>query len=552
MQQEMPLVEVRAVEFAQQLNQLLMSYPNYRLDGEWLSLGVVDAILYPLRGKQNLEEHERVLLFSAACYLACLVSSAWGKFAGQPQVGVFVRESTEPTILITLRGGELLASEQEHSIDLFEALAKLLRDDFTSIPVYRKNHLLCYKHSNILSPFIAGVVSGASPYSSGPLSGLPEQRQIEHEEPIARYIAASIADTMERQNPLDEVLCRDDFYYLFATLPPDRDDAVPLVKYCVPAWETLSGNYSSDKDRIKVAEILAKSSDDLLAKVGTVLLFSMCEVVPSGFCATLVEAQGLRASRLRQAVYTCRLQQEFEGTWSQLMLRGHTEVAQHYLCIDMQLGLVPLVVFPIISRIALPEFFPLFELLSTGELVPEDVLKSLYQFFENQPSELHLQYAKLYLAHGNFEAAKDSLAQAAAKIEKEEIDKYFCKQVLEAEILLHEKKNTEAIAILLQAIEMPTQDYRGLTEAISQVLLLMLQAGKVDDVAKYAKQYSEQHADSLAPRLFAAGLHIARDEVYEAQEICQWLYQRVSNHPEVFSLIQTLQRRVSMVSEVSD
>ena len=542
MDEEIQLIDVVAIEFARDLNRLLQAYPHYRLDGGWLSIGVIDSLLSPLRGKKKFTSNDEQILFVAASYLAQIVVKGWKSFNGHPSVGVFARQKPRPTIRITLRSGAGLDGGQEQTIELFESLKSLLLRDYANFPVYREFSLIAYRNSNILSPFIAGVVSGASPAAQGPLSRLTAKQQVENEEPVAAFISSKISEEMQRRYPLKEAWGEQLLYHLCASLPPDYDDGPALLRHTVPAWAEASQRYPDNLEREQMFEEWAKSNDDLLAKVGCALRFASCQIVPSGLCRTLVEAQGLRASRFRHAVHACRLQQEFEGSWSELLKGGHLELAQHYFCIDSQLGLMPLVAYPVVSQLHMMEYEPLLNMVAAGVDVPSDGIQNLYQLLDPKVIEFQLQFTKLFLLKGELDAAKEILVSLRAQIaQSDRADLRFCYGALMADLAKQEGEIDTAIQIFSETLQIPTEDTKGKTEATAELLALLLASKRVDDLLDVANQALDDLPDAMAPHMFMAGVFIAQDQLHEAENHCKWLYRRVPNHPEIFQLIRSLQ-----------
>jgi tetratricopeptide (TPR) repeat protein len=525
--------------FAQEWNELIRDYPRYRLDFEWPSVGVLDSILFALRGTRELSEDQLELVFVSACYLAVIIERAWDTFRPRPEVIVNL-DRKKRRVLLTLSGGGLLGSGQQQTVELFEVLSSVLRAETSLLPVYRESVLTVFKRSNLLSPVMAGLAAGASPWSKGPLLRAPLARQQEAETPVSVWIGESTNRWFTRQYPLEDLDRFIEPLSLCASIPPDSDGGPPLVSQVAIAWEALEKLGSDDEERLRIIQIWADCPDDTLGKIGIVLKLGILNELPEGNDIARIESLGVRMARLRHAIYFVRRKLGVEGDWVELRQAGKLREAQYWLDVDYHLGLMPLLVFPAISCVENPDFFSLVRSLAAGTRIEQTAILPLYEMIGPQPAGMYLQYAFLLLTISEFDRARACLDLVSSSLDRESVDCQFWYYAVEADYHIRKTQFPIAARALKKALEYPTQDLKKKCELAYKLfelrILLAELEGFPEDLERALQEFPHS-PDLLRLRAISA---YSREESDLLENAVKKLYRSVPFDPEVIALIRNV------------
>ena len=111
-------VQKLADEFTQWWKPFHEGYSQLELDYTWPSVGVIDALLFPVRRAEELEDYHRYLLAASGAYLGVMAYRCWSKF---PNVELSLYQ-TDYGIYLETTGGEFLSANEKVSIDLTQKL----------------------------------------------------------------------------------------------------------------------------------------------------------------------------------------------------------------------------------------------------------------------------------------------------------------------------------------------------------------------------------------------------------------------------------------------
>ena len=136
-------------------NEIFSEHKRFRLDGAWPSIGVIDRILLPLRGREKLDAEELVLIRGAAAYIGIFAYSYWSMF---PDTEVELTASLDAKLEFILRasGGKHLGSGESFVVPLCRSLEKILKEGPGEKVLFAKFSRYVGPEDNIVSLFAAG------------------------------------------------------------------------------------------------------------------------------------------------------------------------------------------------------------------------------------------------------------------------------------------------------------------------------------------------------------------------------------------------------------
>ncbi len=532
-------VTQKANDFASVWNHVLMQFPRYRLDYSWESIGVVDLILSPLRNRLEIDEQEEFLLQGAAAYLGIIVYQCWETFPGPLELSLKEGDLARYELQLSAEGGPGLSAEQRVSIKLFTILRKLLHKPENPLPVYHGEPIPISPASNILSPFFAGVCSGLSPALQGPWKKKTPKELSEHVAATCIFGAKSMAERYMQLYPLDEYGADTDFYFSHLILPP----AGTTEKY--QAMEASAASFSrsrtlglDDQQIVKLYENLSLSMDDLISKVGFSVVAAMSDSVPTGILRSQVEIFDMRAAALRQAVLMVRRLRELEGNWLTLLELKEFKAAQHWADIDHQLGLTPLLAFPVLSYLEEAKLWPLFRILVSTSVLDAQKSLEVQAGLMSLPPALVAQQAKLAYMAGDLSQAEKLLATASNDAEQQDTETLFLCASLAGLLALRKEEVASAQEYLGAALQFDTSDIKAYTEVASKLSAIKLTLQQFDQAEQIWTRLFSRNPDAVYVRLQLAYLRRLQEDTTSFSEEVRQVYRIAPNNKEIFSLVR--------------
>ena len=157
-----PAVQAELKKFKSFWEPYLAVSPFLALDGSWFSIGVIDAITFPLRRKSERTGFEKGILRGASAYLAVFAAEWWESFGAQTIVefqdtGIVLRAVEGPNIET---GTEVCAHVERDLVQLVETLPR-------PFPIFANFSRVVSDVENLVSPFTFALSTGLLPSIEG-------------------------------------------------------------------------------------------------------------------------------------------------------------------------------------------------------------------------------------------------------------------------------------------------------------------------------------------------------------------------------------------------
>lgn len=403
-----------AGEFSALWSDVLQDFPVYRFDFTWPSVGTVDYLLAPLRGKETFSETEDSLIRGAAAYLAGIAHDCWSTFPAGAKVRVFVQEHGDFDIVIRVSGGDQLRDHETFEVRIYSTLQQLISKPANPFPTFADSERFINPDSNLLSLFASGLVSGLCPYGKGPWTGRSVKRFAPYLQTVCSHLAASSASYCQRVFPADHLGVSAKLYYPHLILPPaGYGERYVGVRAAAGLIDSLKGANASEDEMRRCVIGLASTPDDLISLGGFAVASALCETpVPER-----LRAQGwirqISCPALRSSMKMARTLLGKKDSWlSHLKEKEFTE-AKRELSIERQLKYIPLLYLDKLDYIEDPLLDEFFHFVSWSH--PKEAAEALGAYIEIKtlPAELRLQHIYLLLVLNQLDQAKAELSSLA-------------------------------------------------------------------------------------------------------------------------------------------
>lgn len=396
----------RALNFKLSLDRLVPDQPKYHLDFTWPSVGIVDLLLRPYRGRTLTAADDDVIL-GAAAYLGGLAHDSWNTFFDKPDVELLFAVQPAPEILLRASGGSF-AKARPYTVPIVSALKRLLRDTGPTFPFFERASRPRSGSSNIISPFTAGLVCGLSPWGEGPwrdLSAGSFRNLMAADDLLSR----SSADRYARLFPSEPHGADPELYRHHLVLPPPfHEEQIPYERALAGFARYVNAREISGGRLIQLCQNLLQSPDDTIATAAFGLLGAIAETATPRLLAA-AEAFGAHTASLRPVVFTARALLGRTEDWLMALNDGARDEALRLVLLDASIGLLPHLLFDP-SFLDDPDLFPLLHHLSWGELPEARSYLELYLSKKAASTALVLQSVHLALAMRDRDLARTELS----------------------------------------------------------------------------------------------------------------------------------------------
>lgn len=313
-------VRESAQDFAKEWSVAAEFSPLLKLDFTWPSLGLVDLLLLPLRGRSNLDQPAFRLLRGASAYLGMLAYECWSSFS--EDVSLIVGERG---VRLEAHDGPLLGGGDSFSVNIESALAKVLRELPSPMPVYSNQARQLSSEVPVVPLFAIGLFTGLCPYGSGPWSAATIDQFSEALPFTARILAAQCADFYTRVFP-NETLGQVAELYLDGVLfpPPLTVEALPGIQ-AVERIAAFLEEYGIDAEKaLPLFKNLALSPDEALSVSGLVFFAALSAQELPAVVIAAAQRKGMLMGMLRESMHAVRAHYRLGPDW---LWEGRTDDA---------------------------------------------------------------------------------------------------------------------------------------------------------------------------------------------------------------------------------
>jgi tetratricopeptide (TPR) repeat protein len=253
--------------FAGRVTSIFSVAPTLRLDWSFPSLGVIDNLTYPLRGRGGFTEAEERLLRLCSLYLARVAGDVWRNFGCEVNI-------TERNAGVTLHAlsGPLLDGDG-CALSVEAELRRLLQNLPQPVPVLGNFERYVAPSHNLVSLFGLGVVTGLSPFNEGNWSSVPLNDFKDMLDKALLFLAQRCVQRYEQLHP-DEMTGQVGDFYLNGLLypPTGMEERTPCLQSAKRILEQAISFGLSPQKLEPFFLNLAKSPDEHMSGIGYCLL----------------------------------------------------------------------------------------------------------------------------------------------------------------------------------------------------------------------------------------------------------------------------------------
>ena len=357
-------IVIYAKNFADQWNGLLKDYPRYRLDLSWPSVGTVQAILDPLRRKEELEDRDNELMLGAASYLTLIWHSFWSAYKDQPEVRADLIEEEPIGITLTIRGGKYLPEKQSARIALIAALWKIVRSPEEPFHFFEKTKLSLAPGFDELPLFFAGLLTGLSPFYQGPWAERADIDLIDYIRWAERLMALTCSTHYEMVYP-SEPLGKDlGLYEKQLIIPPFAHKQREILTR--PVFALLDPQLVSEPSYYQLLWNLGLSMNQSLSLPALVLQIALAESEDIPKLRPLCQGNLDLITALRPALHFARGTRGYPDSPQIAAIVGEFAEAKRQLTLECELDILPWIFLPP-EEILQEKYYAFLLALSMGE-----------------------------------------------------------------------------------------------------------------------------------------------------------------------------------------
>ncbi len=417
-----PAVVEHGERFVNEWNKVLESSNKYQLDYSWPSIGVVDLILEPFRGLNNISDEIKDRINDAAAYLADITHSCWMGFPDNPEIETVLSEGESGDVIIKATRGMFYKMGDVYEINITMALIEILTKPETPFPFYEKTTRYIASSANRISLFAIGLVTGLSPYGTGFWKNHSELDFGPRLFAVDNMLSESSSAYYQKAYATDSVGGKTELYRAGLILSPaGHKEEFPYIRGATTLAKRLKETNKTNEEIITCALNLAEGPDDLISSAGIAVAATL-EGSYSKKLLLLAESKSNYLSTLWPAINLTRQILNLPANWIALAQAAITEQnkdkladAEKLLSRDYLLGLHPLLTLGF-HNVTEKKYFQIFNLLiwlrfSTAKEALDDIIKN-----ETPDFDAILQHVMLSLHLKDYQTAEESLALLSNKL----------------------------------------------------------------------------------------------------------------------------------------
>ena len=333
-----PRVFEAASDFRKRFADLSKQLPVYALDGSWLSLNIVDAATFHVRGKRDFSEQEKQLVHEASAYLGIMLSESWNRFGVTSKV-----EITEYGVMLSALEGPEIPQDDSHVIPIGAAYSTLLSDAPREMPIIADFKRPVGAMTNITRLFSFGVATGLSPFGDGPWKIQTTDRFGPQIDEVKRGLAQQLATSYKRIFPDEKLGQVAELYLGKALFPPMlMVEPMPAVEAANELYSYFN-EYGITKDvQIGVLQNLGLLAVEPLSEAALVLRAALSEGYPSLEFMAVYGAREAHVNLLRNTLQVAERLIGIERDWIDCQEDWETRYER-----EKRLGFLPLLTLDI-------------------------------------------------------------------------------------------------------------------------------------------------------------------------------------------------------------
>ena len=534
-------VYIHTAALQKAVEMMLDSRERYKLDFTWPSIGILDLLCRPLRGKHSFSEDEELMCLQISAYIAGFVHDSWMRFEPSLEVDILLSDDLPGEVSLIARGGSFLSKKKSFAVLLTSVLRSILQRPKSPFPFYEGASKFLHPEENILSHFCLGLVSGLCPYGDGPWAEKKESDFGAYLTAANAFLCVSCARHYRRIFPSESLGTRYQLFQRRLVFPPlGYQEKIPGLGAVRELLSYLKELETSEEEMLQLALNLGSFADNQISDLGYVLAVSLVdEEIPKQLLA-ISQSKGSAKLSLRPAIVIARSILGKSHDWLELLLdESQRDDAKRLFEIERKLGLMPLINLSF-EEIKSAELRNVAQFLAY--LQPEAAFEYLDQLIEEGDldlSALCLQRAHLLLVQGEIEHLEFSLSRYRTSFLSEaSVEHRIRFGVLAGACALENGKTEEGLEIFVKvyqaALEAKDASRAKIAEDLAEIYLMQDRFG---DVLNLLDPLIAEEPGLLNARVKRLRALRALDKEEEAQREINVLLHLAPMDPSVFALV---------------
>lgn len=529
-----------ANEFAAFWTDLFSEHPRYSLAFDWPSLGVLDLILYPLRGKTEHNIGDDKLLDGAAAYLAVMMYKSWRSFPDHPRAEVRMTETPRTEIEVIATEGAFLSDGQTFSISLVSLLKQILGAAPNPLPTFATGKRLTTPSLNLISILGTGLMTGLCPYGKGTWANLRPEEFAASLHVFCAANARSCADYYNDLFPTKTTGADPTLYQNFLILPPlGFDEDFPGARATAGLLDYARSRKTPNDELYSLSLDFLKFPNDLIASTGFITACAICEKgLPEALLAHSDQLD-ITAAGFRPAVRLARKMLGLRESWRDFAEEQDWAGAIAFAEREYQLGLLPLYAPLLSPYLSIYSLHHLFEFIFSSETDRVASLLDSMNNHSNLPTKLLVYRLCLSLFVKDIPLAAsllDTIDQSALSEDTSEtrFRYYYAKGIL-SQLSGHD---AQAIDAWEQALCEETLDHRLWAAVACEITENALAQGSLDYASDLLKVVLSRTPWKITANLQFLRLSYLKHERSQADDTLLRLIKLAPTNPRIFSFLK--------------
>ena len=484
-------VRITASKFVARWSKLSEKSKLFALDYSWPSIGTIDLITYPLRGKSKYTEEEKELIKGCASYIGLIADTCLSKIF----TSTVLSDDSKRGIKIVFFGGEVL-KDGEQTISIEKELTSILMLAPNPFPVLSTFSRPITGEENLVSLFALGVFTGLSPFGRGKLKEYPIEEYKAQTDEVVKYLSLTTASYFEKCFPDLELSHVAELYLNNLIYPPVMlNEVLPAINSTNGVVEFAKSFNVGKKSLLKLAVSLSSVPDEVISSTGIAVYGALAKGELSKKVIAASLSRGDFTGILRSAMYSVRESMGLVGDW--LLNEQFDETDEKAFRAELELGFIPWVwIRP--NKKNFLKYQKILTFLTKFDF--QQSMSGLDLLISENPKDIDLRLQRIYLEGllDNFEEMEKSLRDLLTEPGAENSPRLY--DLLGA-CEVQKDNLKEANKLFKKAFNLISSKTLRADHIANNFLTCMLLSENYNDVLKYANDVIKISPNPVSPML---------------------------------------------------
>ena len=304
------IVKQELEQFADVWGVGLESFPNYRLDGRWPTLGVIDYMTEPLRQRTKFYPFEQDIIRYSACYVGEMLHRIWAEAGIESRV-----EDSSQGIRISLGAAVESARTTPLHVKLQLELSRQLAALPFSVGSHHDHPVLVPGFRQLVPRWVMSIALGESASIEGALDSAARAQLGERRGAVLNSIAKQCAEWFARVAPDDTLTQLPELYSALLYSPGSPREEWPVLSG-IDRLLAFQAEYEIPARQMNELAIrLACCPEELLSHIGFAYAVAVCPGPLSSELLSIGHSKGTYGALLRYASQRVRERLGLPDDW---------------------------------------------------------------------------------------------------------------------------------------------------------------------------------------------------------------------------------------------